>query len=377
MFAPPIKASKSEIAAPTALTRALKSTRHMLSRREAGISNQVMHPSAAQRAQSLPSEAGHHQKQAGSQRTASPTDLTSLAWDFSNIPILPPERASRPQLSSPLVQAKLAIGQVNDPLEQEADRIAEHLMTTPVPVPSIGGVSPRISRKCAACEAEDQAQTLQTKAATTSGPAAGYAPSAVYEAAGSSGQPLDASARAYFEPRFGHDFSRVRIHNDSAAHEAAASIDAKAYTVGSDLVFAPGQYAPHTPEGRQLLAHELTHVVQQAGGEAPRLIQRQVFRPRHPSPTPARPHRRAPYRLHGCSERDLQTPEAGKCIDKYEKLVIQNSPNVIYPECSPDGKIACCEEIPDPPHHPIVICDDPEKPTRAPPHQMPPRRGSP
>jgi len=74
---------------------------------------------------------------------------------------------------------------------------------------------------------------------------------------------LDAASRAFFEPRFGHDFSQIRIHSDTKAAESARSIQARAYTVDHDLVFGSGQFAPRTPAGRQLIAHELSHVVQQ------------------------------------------------------------------------------------------------------------------
>jgi Domain of unknown function (DUF4157) len=170
--------------------------------------------------------------------------------------------------SSASLQPKLAIGPVDDPLEQEADRVADQVMRAPAPEPAISGTPPQLSRKCAECEAADEGQMLQKKAATTSEPAAGGMPSAVYRTLRSPGQPLDASARGYFETRFGHDFSRVRIHSDSLAYQAAAAVNANAYTVGSDLVFAAGRYAPDTRQGKQLLAHELTHVVQQSGGSA-------------------------------------------------------------------------------------------------------------
>jgi hypothetical protein len=80
---------------------------------------------------------------------------------------------------------------------------------------------------------------------------------------GSSGQPLSPAARAFFEPRFGHDFSKVRVHADERASAVAQSIGARAFTVGSDLVFGRGAYAPDTTVGRTLLAHELTHTMQQ------------------------------------------------------------------------------------------------------------------
>jgi hypothetical protein len=78
------------------------------------------------------------------------------------------------------------------------------------------------------------------------------------------GQPLDATTRGFFAARFGHDFANVRIHADSEAAESALSVNALAYTVGPDVVFGAGQYAPDTPDGQQLLAHELTHVIQQS-----------------------------------------------------------------------------------------------------------------
>jgi hypothetical protein len=79
----------------------------------------------------------------------------------------------------------------------------------------------------------------------------------------SSGQLLDLGTRAFFEPRFGHDFSQVRVHTDAKAAESARAVNALAYTVGSDIVFARGHYAPSRHEGRHLVAHELAHVLQQ------------------------------------------------------------------------------------------------------------------
>ncbi|MGB9632210.1 MAG: DUF4157 domain-containing protein [Chloroflexaceae bacterium] len=88
-------------------------------------------------------------------------------------------------------------------------------------------------------------------------------PPIVHEVLRSPGQPLDAETRAFMEPRFGHDFSRVRVHTDARAAESARAVNALAYTVGRDVVFGAGQYAPGASAGRRLLAHELAHVVQQ------------------------------------------------------------------------------------------------------------------
>ncbi|MFL5383255.1 MAG: DUF4157 domain-containing protein [Longimicrobiaceae bacterium] len=90
-------------------------------------------------------------------------------------------------------------------------------------------------------------------------------PSVVREVLGSPGRPLDPEARAFMESRFGHDFGGVRVHHDAAAAQSADAVDARAYALGDDLVFARGEYAPGTAAGRSLLAHELAHVVQQRG----------------------------------------------------------------------------------------------------------------
>jgi outer membrane protein OmpA-like peptidoglycan-associated protein len=90
----------------------------------------------------------------------------------------------------------------------------------------------------------------------------------VHEVLRSPGQPLDRNTRAFMEPRFGHDFSRVRVHTDARAAESSRAVNAHAYTVGNDIVFAAARYAPETDMGRRVLAHELTHVVQQASGAA-------------------------------------------------------------------------------------------------------------
>ena len=93
-------------------------------------------------------------------------------------------------------------------------------------------------------------------------------PLVVHEALSSPGHALDAPTRAFMEPRLGHDFSQVRVHTDQRAEDSARTVNALAYTLGSDVVFGPGQFAPATTQGRRLLAHELTHVVQQQGNSA-------------------------------------------------------------------------------------------------------------
>jgi hypothetical protein len=88
-------------------------------------------------------------------------------------------------------------------------------------------------------------------------------PSAVHEVLNSSGRPLDPGTRSFMESRFGFDFSGVRVHTDARASESAREVNALAYTLGSDIIFGPGEYSPDSVSGKLLLAHELTHVVQQ------------------------------------------------------------------------------------------------------------------
>jgi hypothetical protein len=136
----------------------------------------------------------------------------------------------------------------------------------PVPTPALEfsntAAPSQLSRKCSACE-EDEAKTLRSKTTASPGVAVATAPSIVHEVLRSPGESLDRASRAYFEPRFGHDFSQVRIHAGERAAESARAVHALAYTVGSDIVFAAGHYSPTSEIGRRLLAHELTHVVQQ------------------------------------------------------------------------------------------------------------------
>ncbi|MBD0371725.1 MAG: DUF4157 domain-containing protein [Pyrinomonadaceae bacterium] len=120
--------------------------------------------------------------------------------------------------------------------------------------------------ECESCQKEKAYDQLQRTATSADG--FDEVPGVVHEVLRSSGQPLDAATRSFFEPRFGHDFSQVRVHTGAKAAESAQAVNALAYTVGRDVVFAGGQYAPHTFEGQKLLAHELSHVLQQSQGGA-------------------------------------------------------------------------------------------------------------
>lgn len=168
------------------------------------------------------------------------------------------------------IQAKLTISQANDPDEEEADRIADRVMRMEEPYP-IGTGRSGIHRKCAACESSgtpcpscEEEEKIQRKKAPGSTAQPGAAVQSKISALRGGGKPLSPSMRAYFEPRFGRDFRAVRIHQDEASQATAQAIHARAYTFGPNIVF--GQ-SPDTAGDRRLLAHELTHVVQQ--GYAP------------------------------------------------------------------------------------------------------------
>ena len=140
--------------------------------------------------------------------------------------------------------------------------MADRVMRSAGPFSPITPAQRQLSRKCSACEQEETGNILQPKAAPTATRQT-TAPPVASDVVRTPGRALDAESRAFFEPRFGIDFGRVRIHHDAAAATAAAAVSARAYTVGNHIVFASGQFAPTTDSGRALLAHELTHVLQQ------------------------------------------------------------------------------------------------------------------
>jgi hypothetical protein len=199
------------------------------------------------------------QPQARSDRSAIHVSSRAAAFDA------PPPTLSnaRKPTDNGVLQAKLVVGAVNDPLEREADRAAEQVMGQSQPGPDLSAGAVRLNRKCSSCEAEeDEGQVQRMPGAKRC--AGGAAPSLVSEVLRSPGQPLDAGTRAFFEPRFGRDFSGVRVHTDEQAAESARSVGARAYTVANRVVFDRGEYSP-TARGRHLLAHELAHTLQQSG----------------------------------------------------------------------------------------------------------------
>ena len=180
------------------------------------------------------------------------------------------------------VQPRLAINQPNDKYEKEADSVADKVMkdvSQPIESPSHANLT--IQRKCAACEEEEK--NVQRK---ESGTSTESDTTSIQNTIESGGEPMDDETRSFMEERFNNDFRNVRIHNDDSAHKSSNDISALAYTHGNHIAFNKGQYNPSTNAGRHLLAHELTHVLQQKDGM--KMIQRsmQVNKPDDKIPNP-------------------------------------------------------------------------------------------
>jgi Domain of unknown function (DUF4157) len=158
-----------------------------------------------------------------------------------------------------ILQTKLQIGEAGDRYEQEADRVAEQVMQMPDPffqrqIESVNENEKIVQRK-----------TMPEATPLISDQSFSEVPPIVQEALKSPSQPLDAETRTFMEPRFGQDFSRVRVYTNGNATSGAQALRARAFTIGDNIVFGAGEYAPTSPEGKRLIAHELTHVVQQGG----------------------------------------------------------------------------------------------------------------
>lgn len=148
----------------------------------------------------------------------------------------------------------------------------------------VPGLKPAHEAPPLAPKAEEKQEegAVQRKA---TGPSPGTAPPLVHDVLHAPGRPLDPSTRAFMEARLGHDFSQVRVHTNARASASADAVQARAYTVGRDVVFGDGHYRPHTAEGQRLLAHELTHVVQQEP-MASTSVMRDLARPPSGAPDP-------------------------------------------------------------------------------------------
>lgn len=198
----------------------------------------------------------------------------------------------------------LKVSQPNDNAEIEADRIADQVMRMPVggqpKVKNHQSAEPgKLHAKCSECEESEQGETVLRKEGNVSAAADPVPPddgapngmgiSSVKNVISSGGTRLDRESRSFFEPRFGMDLSDVRIHTGAPANESARSVNARAYTLGNNIVFGPGEYRPGDDSGRHLLAHELAHVAQQESASSNakrRVIHRQPAPPPVPRPAP-------------------------------------------------------------------------------------------
>jgi hypothetical protein len=157
--------------------------------------------------------------------------------------------------SQQILHPQLVVGSPNDRYEQKADRVADQIMRMP---------EPRIQRQMVLEEEQIiQRQKFASQTDSLERQADSEVPAIVYEVLNSPGQPLDPETRSFMESRFGYNFDQVRLHTDARAAASAQEVNALAYTVNNHIVFAENQFSPQTLSGKRLLAHELTHVLQQ------------------------------------------------------------------------------------------------------------------
>ena len=184
-----------------------------------------------------------------------------------------------PTFFQPFIQPKLTINAPGDMYEQEADAIAETIMGMQDQPGGNSFFQPAISqvqRKCADCE-EEEKKEVQRKARTVGAATVDRALHNYIGGLPGSGSSLPAHVGQFYQQRFDYDFSNVRVHTDTAAIRSAQSINSLAYTTGNNIVFNQNQFAPATATGKRLLAHELTHVVQQNKGPTTAAVQKADF----------------------------------------------------------------------------------------------------
>jgi hypothetical protein len=219
------------------------------------------------------------QRPSSSRPSRGPVSLTS---DIARLSQIVGNRTVHQVLRSHGVQPKVAVGPADDEYEREADRVADSVMRMPDPAAAPVQRTPvSVQRKCAACEEEEKVQRTpaevqracpacekeQLQRAASGGAESMSVDSSALSALDGGGRPLQEPTRDYFENRMGHDFGSVRVHTDGAADNLARSVNATAFAHGPHLVFRSGAYSPGSESGRRLLAHELTHTIQQGASE--------------------------------------------------------------------------------------------------------------
>ena len=242
------------------------------------------------------------------------------------------------------VQTKLEIGQPNDRYEQEADAMADRVVRGEASQLMGTDASPNVQMKCAACEKEQDVQRItsakepqgdiQTKPLlmrkAQNGASVGTpALASQLSSSRGGGQAMPTSTNQQMSQSFGTDFSGVRIHTDSRASEMNQGLSARAFTHGSDVYFNQGEYSPGSSEGKRLLAHELTHVVQQTGNNTS--IQRMLAcPPQYQISKDWKPYRGDTNVFHcgfrGILERRIPTPEnpQNECFYDNDGTLVDN-----------------------------------------------------
>jgi len=179
------------------------------------------------------------------------------------------------------IQPKLKVSTPGDRFEQEADRIADEILSTHAPHAPDATTTP-VTQNGAGARLQSKSRAAHVESESSVGVASPT------DAMRGGGQPLPSSVRDFFESRLGHDFGHVRVHTDARAAKSAQAFDARAYTLGSDVVFGAGEYNPETAAGRRLLAHELTHVLQQQQpGASPTIARQPAAQPAADAAQPA------------------------------------------------------------------------------------------
>jgi hypothetical protein len=204
---------------------------------------------------------------------------------------------------------------------------------------------PAVQRKCASCQEEEKEGAVQAKEEPGQVPALTPDAESRIQGLRGGGRPLAEPVRSYFEPRFGRDFSQVRVHTGPAASYLARSISARAFTVGSDVVFGGGQYVPESRSGGELLAHELTHVVQQ--GSAPETVQRAADPPVRITGSGAPDLSRSPLDVDGIMS-DIQAGMTypSSPLDSWLQILGEQTGEVAFAAAAPTTKKADPAPVP-------------------------------
>lgn len=231
---------------------------------ESGARTARMRTAASQiSTRSLPARAGPQQLRASQHRpgahTGAKVSHPATGLPLSQVPVAP-------------IQFKRVISAPSGADEHEADNLADAVMQMPDRVAAVAA-RPVLQRKCTGCEDEEK-EPVRTKHAPSASSGSVPDTGAAVSAAGRGGTPLPPQARSFFERRFGRDFTAVRLHTGADAAAGAQAVQARAYTIGNDIVFGAGEFAPATSQGKWLLAHELAHTLQQAATVPHRKIQR-------------------------------------------------------------------------------------------------------